>query len=53
MASTVSLDNDTWRIDRAYFGVTNAAGAGTSGTYHLDAFESRRESWIGPPPGMP
>lgn len=42
------IDNDTWRIDRARLGALSGIDAGTSGTYYFDAFESRRQNYIGP-----
>lgn len=42
------VDNDTRRVDRARLGVLTGIDAGTSGTYYFDAFESRRQSYIGP-----
>ena len=47
-ASLSGLDNDTWRIDRVRWGALAAISATTRGTYFLDAFESRRETYIGP-----
>lgn len=42
------VDNDTLRIDRVRLGALAGMDAGTSGTYFFDAFESRRQSFIGP-----
>ena len=42
------VDNDTWRIDRARLGALAGMDPGTSGTYYFDAFESRRQTFIGP-----
>lgn len=47
-ADLVGVDNDTWRIDRARLGALAGMDAGTSGTYYFDAFESRRQTFIGP-----
>jgi hypothetical protein len=47
-ADLVGVDNDTGRIDRARLGALAGMDAGTSGTYYFDAFESRRQSFIGP-----
>ncbi|HET9909551.1 MAG TPA: DNRLRE domain-containing protein [Anaerolineales bacterium] len=47
-ADLTSVDNDTWSIDRARLGALTGIDAGTSGTFYLDAFESRRSSYIGP-----
>ncbi|HET9907905.1 MAG TPA: hypothetical protein VFQ23_14735, partial [Anaerolineales bacterium] len=42
-----NIDNDTRVIDRARLGPTSVI-AFASGTYYFDAFESRRQSYIGP-----
>lgn len=42
------VDNDTWRVDRARLGALAGMDPGTSGTYYFDAFESRRQTYIGP-----
>lgn len=42
------IDNDTWRVDRARLGALSGIDTGTSGTYYFDAFESRRQTYIGP-----
>ena len=42
------VDNDTWRIDRVRLGALAGMDPGTSGTYYFDAFESRRQTYIGP-----
>ncbi|MEO5887876.1 MAG: hypothetical protein ABIQ77_09445 [Anaerolineales bacterium] len=47
-ADLTGVDNDTWRIDRARLGALAGMDAGTSGTYYFDAFESRRQTYIGP-----
>ena len=47
-ANLTNVDNDTWRIDRARLGAVAGIDTGTRGTYYLDAFESRRETYIGP-----
>jgi len=47
-ADLTGVDNDTWRVDRARLGALSAIDAGTSGTYYLDVFESRRSTYIGP-----
>jgi hypothetical protein len=47
-ADLTGVDNDTWRIDRARLGALAGMDVGTSGTYYFDAFESRRQSYIGP-----
>ena len=47
-ANLTGVDNDTLRIDRARLGALASLDAGTSGTYYFDAFESRRQTYIGP-----
>jgi CARDB protein len=47
-ANLIGVDNDTWRIDRARLGALTGIDTGTRGTYYFDAFESRRQSYIGP-----
>ena len=48
LASLGGIDNDTRRVDRVRLGAVAGLDAGTSGTYFFDAFESRRQSYIGP-----
>ncbi len=45
--SLTSVDNDTRRIEYVRLGVSGI-DPGTLGTYYLDAFESRRQTYIGP-----
>lgn len=47
-ATLTGLDNDTRRIDRIRLGATSEIDTGTRGTYYIDAFESRRQTYIGP-----
>jgi hypothetical protein len=47
-ANLTGVDNDTRRMDRIWLGATASLDTGTSGTYFFDAFESRRQSYIGP-----
>ena len=47
-ADLTGMDNDTWRVDRARLGALSGIDVGTSGTYYFDAFESRRQTLIGP-----
>jgi len=47
-ADLTGVDNDTWRIDRARLGAISGIDTGTRGTYYFDAFESRRQNYIGP-----
>jgi hypothetical protein len=42
------LDNDTWRIDQVRLGALSSIPTGTRGTCFFDAFESRRETYVGP-----
>jgi hypothetical protein len=43
-----AIDNDTRRVDRVRLGAVYGIDAGTHGTYYLDEFVSRRQSYIGP-----
>jgi uncharacterized protein YjiK len=52
-ASLSGIDNGTRRIDRARLGAVTGVDTGTRGTYYLDAFESRRQTYIGPADGGP
>jgi hypothetical protein len=47
-ANSTTVDNDTRRIDRVRLGAVSGIDSGTRGTEYFDAFESRRESYIGP-----
>ena len=47
-ANLTGVDNDTRRIDRARLGAVSGVDTGTNGTYYFDAFESRRQNYIGP-----
>jgi Calcineurin-like phosphoesterase len=47
-ASLTGIDNDTRRIDQIQFGAESGIDVGTRGTVYFDAFESRRQSYIGP-----
>jgi len=47
-ASLGGVDNDTRRVDRVRLGAVAGLDTGTSGTYFFDAFESRRQAYIGP-----
>jgi len=46
--SLSGLDNDIRRIEYVRLGAVSGLNAGTLGTYYLDAFESRRQTYIGP-----
>jgi hypothetical protein len=50
IANLTGVDNDTRRIDRVRLGAINGLDSGTSGTEYFDAFESRRQTYIGPVP---
>lgn len=47
-ANLTGVDNDTRRIDRVRLGPRSGLDTGTRGTYYFDAFESRRQTYIGP-----
>lgn len=51
-ATVTSIDNDTRRIDRVQLGAVAGIDSGTRGTYYFDAFESRRQNYIGPDAGV-
>ena len=46
--NVTGTDNDTRRIDRILLGAVTGIDAGTRGIYYFDAFESRRQNYIGP-----
>jgi hypothetical protein len=46
-ASLTGIDNDAWRIESARLGGVAGIDAGTRGAYFFDAFESRRQTYIG------
>jgi hypothetical protein len=50
MSNLTGVDNDTRRIDRVRLGAINGLDSSTSGTEYFDAFESRRQTYIGPVP---
>jgi serine protease len=47
-ANLTGVDNDTLRITSIRLGAVNGIDTGTRGTYYFDAFESRRQNYIGP-----
>ena len=47
-ASFTKGDNNTRRIDRVRLGSVSGIDSGTRGAYYFDAFESRRQTYIGP-----
>ncbi len=53
LANVTGTDNDTRRIDRARLGAVAGLDTGTRGTEYLDAFESRRTSYIGADQSLP
>ncbi|HJR79911.1 MAG TPA: hypothetical protein VJ821_07555 [Anaerolineales bacterium] len=52
-ANLTGIDNDTRRIDRVRLGAVSGIDIGTRGTYYFDAFESRRQTYIGPADALP
>lgn len=42
------IDNDTRRVEEVRLGAVAGIDNGTRGTYYFDAFESRRQTYIGP-----
>jgi hypothetical protein len=49
-AEFTTIDNDMRRIDHVQLGAPAGVDRGTRGTYYFDAFESRRQTYIGPHP---
>lgn len=49
-AHKVTIDNDTMRIDTTRLGAVAGIDNETRGTYYMDAFESRRLTYIGADP---
>ena len=47
-ADLTGVDNDTRRIDSVRLGAVAGINNGTRGTYYVDAFESHRQTYIGP-----
>ena len=47
-ASLTGVDNDTRRVDRSRLGGLTGIDASTNGVYYFDAFESRKQNYIGP-----
>ena len=45
--TVTNIDNDTRRIDTIQLGAVSGIDTGTRGTYYFDAFESRRQTYIG------
>jgi hypothetical protein len=46
--SLTGVDNDTRRIEYVRLGAVSGLNSGILGTFYLDAFESRRQTYIGP-----
>jgi hypothetical protein len=53
LANLTGIDNDTRRVDLVRLGAVAGIDSGTRGTYYFDAFESRRQTFIGPDPSIP
>jgi hypothetical protein len=47
-ANLSGVDNNTRRIDSIRLGAVSGIDSGTRGSYYFDAFESRRQTYIGP-----
>ena len=47
-AALTGIANSNYRIDRVRLGAVNGIDSGTRGTTYFDAFESRRQTFIGP-----
>jgi hypothetical protein len=47
-ANVTGIDNDTRRVDTVRLGPAADIDTGTRGTEYFDAFESRRQTYIGP-----
>jgi hypothetical protein len=47
-AELAGIDNDSRRIDRVELGAQSGIDSPTRGAYFFDAFESRRNTYIGP-----
>jgi hypothetical protein len=48
VAAVSGINNGTLRVDRVRLGAVGGIDSGTAGTFYIDAFESRRQSYIGP-----
>lgn len=48
VANLTGVDNDLRNLDLVCLGAVYGIDAGTRGAYFLDAFESRRNTYIGP-----
>jgi uncharacterized protein YjiK len=47
-AALTGIPTSNYRIERIRLGAVNGIDSGTRGTYYFDAFESRRQTFIGP-----
>jgi hypothetical protein len=47
-ANLTGINNSLYKMDRIRLGAPTMSTAGTSGTFYIDAFESRRLNYIGP-----
>jgi hypothetical protein len=47
-ANLTGINNSIYKMDRIRLGAPTMSTAGTGGTFYIDAFESRRLSYIGP-----
>jgi Zn-dependent metalloprotease len=46
--SLIGINNSSYRMDSVRLGATYITATTVNGTYYLDAFESRRQTYIGP-----
>lgn len=53
VGSLTGIDNDSRRIETALLGAVTEIDTSSRGTYYIDAFESRRQSYIGTDPTAP
>jgi tartrate-resistant acid phosphatase type 5 len=51
--SLTGLNNSSYTMDSVRLGATYISSTGLSGTYYIDAFESRQLTYIGPITGLP
>jgi hypothetical protein len=47
-ANLTGINNSIYTMDRIRLGAPTISISGTSGSFYIDAFESRRQSYIGP-----
>jgi hypothetical protein len=48
VANLTGVDNDLQKVDWITLGAVSGIDSATRGTYYFDAFESRRQNYIGP-----